>query len=137
MENLTIETTELTISAFINNTRVGYLCLASVEVSEEEYMGGFIYTLIESVEVEKEYRRKGVYTAMINKAIENLKENEYLVSMGRSDDAANFWMNRLELDEEDVELGIEKDQQDNVLMIDCDEDIQTKEISDFSNIDFF
>jgi len=140
MENvkkIRLEKTELTISAFINNERVGYLCLASAEVSENEYMGGFTYTLIESVDVEKNFQRKGVYTAMINEAVESLKKDEYLISMGRSNDASHFWANRFNLDEDTVEIDIEKDQQDNVIMIDCDNNYSIKEVSDFANIDFF
>jgi len=131
-----IEKTELTVSAFINNERVGFLCLASAEVAEDEYMGGFIYTLVESVEVEKKFQRKGVYTAMINEVVENLIEDEYLISMGRSNSASYFWANRFDLDDEVVEIDSEKDQQENVIVIDCDNDYSIREVSDFSNIDF-
>ena len=132
-----IEKTELTVSAFINETRVGYLCLASVEIAEDEYMGGFTYILIESVDVEENFQRQGVYTAMINEVVENLKEDEKIISMGRSNDASHFWANRFDLDEETVEIDVEKDQQENVIMIDSDNDYSIKEVSDFHNIDFF
>ena len=132
-----LETTELTVSAFINNTRVGYLCLASTEVDEDEYMGGFTYILVESVDVEVKHQRKGVYTAMINEVVKNLKEDEYLISMGRSNEASYFWANRFDLNEETVEIDVKKDQQENVIMIDSDNDYSIKEVSDFHNIDFF
>jgi len=132
-----IEKTELTVSAFINETRVGYLCLASVEIAEDKYMGGFTYILIESVDVEENFQRQGVYTAMINEVVENLKEDEKIISMGRSNDASHFWANRFDLDEETVEIDVEKDQQENVIMIDSDNDYSIKEVSDFHNIDFF
>ena len=118
------------LKAMINEVVAGDISLANC--TEEGFEN---IVLIQSADVEDTCKRKGVYTALINKAIENLKEDERILSMGRSDDATMFWSNRLNINADELELGVEKDQQEIGILIDK-YGFELINIEDYQYLDF-
>ena len=132
-----IEIDDDSVNAYVNGEEAGHIRLSRA-IEEHQYDEDLNkeYILIERADVEDKFQRKGIYTKMIDHLIENLKDGQYLISMGRSNDAALFWSKRLGIDEEDAGVGQEKDQQEYAIAIDSDGDYKLKDVSDFNHLDF-
>ena len=118
------------LKAMVSEVVAGTISLSNCTEDGFEHI-----VLIQSADVDESYKRKGVYTTLINKAIENLKEGEKLLSMGRSNDATMFWSDRLNIDASKLELGIEKDQQEVGILIDK-YGFELINIEDYQYLDF-
>ena len=130
--NITVSESKETISAHYNGTQVGNVILQVGEPEEGERHEGNKFFLIESADVEAEYRGNGIYTAMIKKFIECLEDNEFLLSWGRSEDAYYFWTKKFDVDI----INEEKEEQTEVIVVDNEEFIQIWEHDEIENIDF-
>ena len=121
----TIEIKEQVAKAYNENSE--QIGTVTFEVAEQD---GRKLHLIQSADVDAEYQRKGLYAAML-KAYAEIQFNGYdcFISIGRSDDAAMFWMKKAGLSEEIAELGIEKDQQERALFFNENLELVSNEYS--------
>ena len=117
MKTINYKISEGAVTVFVEETQIATMSINTVEDTENNRF----LSLIENVDVETEYQHKGIYSEMLKLYAEaNFAENQYFCSIGRSEEACNFWAKKLDVSERRVELGIEKDEQDNALIINAD-----------------
>lgn len=103
------------VTVFVNDVQVATMCINTVEDKNR------LLSLIENVDVDFEYQHKGIYSEMLKLYSEAyFAENQYFCSIGRSEEAAKFWAKKLDISETRTEVGTEKDEQDNALIINSD-----------------
>lgn len=117
MKNAEYKITEGAVTVFVNDIQVATMCINTVEDADNNRF----LSLIENVDVEVEYQHKGIYSKMLAMFAEaNFSENQFYCSIGRSEEAAKFWAKKLGISERRTEVGIEKEDQDNALIINSD-----------------